>query len=356
MQKGPAISGDPEKMDFFEVCRLLETASRDRPRISASRARREELVRFGQEPFFAFPQANVTAIGQSTDGVARIFVRFLGMLGPQGALPLAVTEEAFQYLRENDDALPRFFDLFNNRFIQLFFRAWADGRALTYRDRGVDRDRFAAFLGSFIGIGIDELRKRDSVQDETKIAFAGLLATNTRSASRLKAAVSSLFSAEVEIEEFVGMRLMFEPEHRSHLGKREFGCLGRDMLLGAGVFSVQDKVRIKITASSLAQYNTFLPVGARAVQLADFVTFAIGRELDWDIELGLATSLIEPVRLGQSGRLGWTGWLSPRAPEGRDPIRRDARFDLKQRFRKQRVPQQTQPTAKRRTLKEKAGS
>lgn len=337
MKQAPVIPQDPANIDFFDICRLLETSDRDRPRIALSRARKDEIVRFGQNPFFAFPNANVTDVGKTEDGVYRVLVRFLGMLGPQGALPLAVTDEAYHYVRGNDDALVRFFDLFNNRFIQLFFRAWANGRALTHRDRGAGDDRFADYLGSFIGIGIEGLKQRDSVPDEAKMAFSGLLGMQTRSASRLRAALASLFSAEVEIEEFVGMRLMFEPEHRSRLGKREFGCLGRDLLIGAGVFSVQDKIRVKITASSLSQYNNFLPVGARAEQLSDFVKFAVGRELEWDVELGLPTSMIEPVRLGQSGRLGWTGWLSPRMPDKGDPVRRDARFDLKQRFHKKRA-------------------
>ncbi|MGL4813463.1 MAG: type VI secretion system baseplate subunit TssG [Beijerinckiaceae bacterium] len=347
MEKLPDFSSDPLRLDFFDLCRILETRQMAKPRVGDSLSRRDEYLHFGQDPFFAFPSANITAIEKSGNGVWRVLVRFLGLLGPQGALPLATTEEAFIYLRNNDDAMARFLDLFNNRFIQLFFRAWADGRAISHRDRGIQRDRFSEYLGSFLGIGINALRERDTVRDEAKIAFAGLLGTKARSASRLKAALASLFAADVEIEEFVGMRLMFDPEHRSSLGKREFGRLGKDMLLGAGVFTVQDKIRIRITTATLQQYSEFLPVGGRSRQLADFVRFYIGLELDWDVELGLPTSQAQPVRLGQSGQLGWTGWLSPQAPHGSDPIRRDARFDLNQRFRRQKKHGAENATARR---------
>src|SRR5207244_11417908 len=62
------------------------------------------------------------------DKALQVFVRHLGLLGPQGALPLSTTEEAYHYALAHDDAFPRFLDLFNHRFIQLFFRAWADAR------------------------------------------------------------------------------------------------------------------------------------------------------------------------------------------------------------------------------------
>ena len=58
----------------------------------------------------------------------RVLVKFLGLLGPQGALPLATTEEAHHWLLTRDDAFPRFLDILNHRFLQLFFRAWADSR------------------------------------------------------------------------------------------------------------------------------------------------------------------------------------------------------------------------------------
>ena len=80
------------------------------------------------------------------DGQGRLalFVRFLGLLGPQGALPLAITEEAYGWSLAGDDAFPRFLDVFNNRFLQLFYRAWADARPIAQHERPED-DRFAAF-------------------------------------------------------------------------------------------------------------------------------------------------------------------------------------------------------------------
>jgi type VI secretion system protein ImpH len=331
------ILASPVVFDFYEACRRLETENPSRPKISESAARREDYVAFGQDPFFAFPTANLTRAQDAGGGAAvNIMVAFLGLLGPQGALPLASTEEAYRYALANDDAFPRFLDVFNNRFIQMFFRAWADARPVVHRDRPQDGDRFSAFAGAPIGLGGPALLNLDSVDDEVKIAFAGLLAPKTRSASRLKSLLAAVFRTKVEIIEFVGVRLLFEPDQRSRLGQG-FSTLGRDVLVGSGVFSVEDKIRVRIYASSYAQYRELLPDGAKAGQLADLMSFYLGSEMEWDIELALPVADAQPARLGQSGQLGWTGWLSPNWTEQKGAYRTDARFDLSKRFPRARL-------------------
>ncbi len=326
-----ALTADASRFDFFEACRQLEHAAADQPRIGDSAGRREEYVRFGQDPFFAFAGTNLNRARRDTDGAISVYVRFLGLLGPQGAMPLGVTEEAFQFAREDDDALARFMDIFNNRFIQLFFRAWADSRPIVHRDRPTSDDRFSAFLGSAIGLGSAINRGLDSVDDMAKIGFAGLLGPKVKSASRLSQVLSALFGARIEIEEFVGIRLMFEPDQRSRMG-RSFSTLGRDILIGSAAYSVQDKIRIRIFAESLADFEALLPVGPRALAFADMVHFYLGLELQWDVELCLPSSEARGLSLGRSGRLGWTSWLAPNWAVEKGEFRADARFDLARRY------------------------
>jgi type VI secretion system protein ImpH len=326
------ILAEPAIFDFFEACRRLESENPSRPKIGKSLARRDEYVRFGQEPYFAFPTSNVVRATDADGGAAvHLMVVFLGLLGPQGALPLALNEEAFRYVQSNDDAFPRFLDVLNNRFIQMFFRAWADARPIVQKDRPQDEDRFRAYVGTPVGVGTDAFRDFDAIDDDVKAAFSGLLAPKTKSASRLKALVAAVFKAKVEIIEFVGVRLKFEPEDCTRIGRRH-ASLGKDVLLGSAVFSVEDKIRIRIYARDYAHYRSLLPDGPRAGQLADLVAFYLGSEMEWDIELALPVSEVQPARLGQSGQLGWTGWLAPNWTTAAGAYRMDARFDLARRF------------------------
>jgi type VI secretion system protein ImpH len=324
------MKAEPWRFDFFDTLRQLERANPDRPRIGDSAARREEYVELGQTPYLEFPASNLAAV-EEYDGRLRILVKFLGLLGPQGALPLATTDESLGWWLMRDDAFPRFLDLLNGRFLQLFFRAWADARPIAQHDRPAD-DRFIAYVGSFAGLGSDVFANRDSVQDMAKLSFAGLVAPRAKCSSRLTRFLQGLFDVKVEIDEFVGSWLAFDPGQCSRLGATHVK-LGRDALLGSRVFSVEDKIRVRVFVNDFTQYEQFLPTEARNLSepLADAVYFYLGDELEWDVELAIPAGEVVPARLGQSGRLGWTTWVSPNWTSTEE-YRRDARFQLSERL------------------------
>jgi type VI secretion system protein ImpH len=327
------LEAEPWRFDYFTVLRHLERTHKDWPRISDSAARREEFVQFGEDPYLEFPASNLARVVQGDNKPLKVFVKFLGLLGPQGALPLALTEEAYQYLLAQDDAFPRFLDIFNNRFIQLFFRAWADSRPIVQHDRP-DADRFVAYIGSTIGVGSRPYQNLDSVPDAVKLGFAGLLGSQIKSASRLAGAVCGMFNVRAEVEEFVGTRLVIEPAELTLLGER-YNTLGGGALLGRTVFSVQDKFRLRIFTKDLAQYVRFLPTGDLCEPLADLVFFYNGEQLDWDVELAIPSGAAAPIRLGRFGQLGWTSWMAPNWTST-EAYRRDARFHPAERMRHKR--------------------
>ena len=327
------LESEPWRFDYFTVLRHLERMFADRPRIGDSAARREDFVQLGQDPFMDFPASNLARVVQSDDKPLKVFVKYLGLLGPQGALPLATTEEAYHYVLAQDDAFPRFLDVFNHRFIQLFFRAWADARPIAQHDRP-DADRFVAYIGSAIGLGSKPYQNLDSLPDAAKLGFAGLIGAQAKCASRLAGAVCGLFKVKAEVEEFVGSRLMIEASERTILGDR-YNRLGEDALLGRTVFSVQDKIRLRIFAKNLAQYIRFLPTGDLCEPLADLVFFYNGEQLDWDVELAIPSGAAEPIRIGKFGQLGWTSWMAPNWTSV-EAYRRDARFHPAERMRYKR--------------------
>lgn len=315
------IEAEPWRHDFFAVLRWLERTHPGYPRIGDAASLREEFAMLGQDPFMDFPASTLAAFEAEGNGPARIKAKFLGLLGPQGALPLATTEEAYGWFLARDDAFPRFLDIINHRFLQLFFRAWADARPIAQHDRP-DEDRFETYVGAPIGLGSPIFRGLDTVPDRGKLAYAGLLGARAKSASRLCAFISGHFGVRAEIDEFIGSRLVLDPGDRSRLG----ACaLGADTLVGASFYSVQDKFRIRIYVADMAAYRRFLPQGDRCEPLADMVFFYIGDELDWDLELAIPAREVTPVKLGQAGDLGWTTWMAPDWSAS-EAYRRDARL------------------------------
>ena len=342
------IERQPHRFDLFSVLRMLERENGHLPRVGENVTLRQELARISQDPYFVFPGSNLVGFHKKEQGW-ELTIRFLGQFGPQGALPLAVTEEAYGWLLRQEDSFPRFADIVSSRFLQLFFRAWANARPIAQHDRP-SSDRFGSYVGAHIGLASPALRDLDSVADQRKLAFAGVVGAKAKSAARLRSFLQGLFDVRIDVEEFVGSHLKLDPHDCTRLG-RALCALGRDMFVGTAVFSVQDKIRIRIYARDLQQYLDFLPSGRRCDELTDAVFFYLGDETDWDVELALPVKDVVATRLASAnagaapeerpddspdaaartprapgiGMLGWTTWLSPNwaASEGH---RCDARF------------------------------
>ncbi|MEM7694016.1 MAG: type VI secretion system baseplate subunit TssG [Pseudomonadota bacterium] len=315
---------NPFRHDMLALLRAAERERDDVPRIGRTRRRARDVAVLGQDPYLAFPASNVVAADVDDGGRLALTVQFLGLMGPQGAMPLALTEEALHASLRDDPAFARFLDIFNNRFLQLFFRAWADARPIAQRDRPAE-DRFVRYVGAVVGLGLDRDDPDGAVPTLAKAAYAGLLSARVKCASRLRAFLSGLFEVEVEVEEFVPTSLMLDEADQTRLGAAN-SALGRDMMVGRKVLTFEEKVRIRITVATLSEYETFLPDGPNADRLADAIAFYLGDELDWDVELSLPTHLAPAATLGVAGRLGYTGWMNPQHDFQNKAYLADARF------------------------------
>jgi type VI secretion system protein ImpH len=320
------LIAEPWRFDLFNVLRRYERDHPQQPRIGDAATLGDEFVVVTQNPYMEFPASTLEGAAKEASGRMRLIARFLGMFGPQGALPLTTTEESYLWLLARDDAFPRFVDIFQRRFLALFFRAWADPRPIAQNDRP-DGDRFRTYIGSMIGVGSPPYRNVDTISDFAKMEFAGLIAPKAKGASRLRSLIAGLFGVKVEIDEFVGSWLSFDKQECTQLGARQSG-LGSDCILGSSIFSVSDKIRIRIFVKDIAQYERFLPGPDLARQIGDAVFLYLGEEFDWDMELAIPAGEITPVRLGQGAKLGWTSWMAPNWSKTDQTIRTDARFHV----------------------------
>jgi type VI secretion system protein ImpH len=328
------LQNDPWGTDFFAALRQLERTAASKPRIGDSAVISEDVVNLGQDPYVEFPASNVTKFEDPAGQVPKLFSRFLGFFGPQGALPLNTTVDAYLWSNGRDPSFARFTDIFSNRFLQLFFRAWANAQPIAHHDRPAD-DRFADYVGSFAGIGVASLKGRDSLDDIAKLPFAGLVNAGVKSASRLRQLVRGIFHVDVDIEERVGSWLTFEPSDRLLLGAE--AMLGLGTYLGDRVYSINEKICILIKARDLRHYRQFLPTGELSDQLTDLVFFYIGHRFEFDVRLSLPARYAPATQLGQSGELGWTAWIAPDNDAGDAVYFDDAHFNALERRRAQRA-------------------
>ncbi|HEX7599342.1 MAG TPA: type VI secretion system baseplate subunit TssG, partial [Polyangia bacterium] len=312
-----ALEHAPHAFDFFDVLRRFECAHPGRARLGRGARPCDEPVRLGQEPSLGFAPSTLASLAPPTDHrPARLAVHFLGLLGPNGPLPLHLTEYARDRSRNAGDAtLVRFLDIFHHRILSLFYRAWADSQPTVSFDRPT-QDRFTTYLGSLFGLGMPSLRDRDDYPDRCKLFFAGRLATEPRNAEGLRAMLGAFFGLPVKIEEFVGEWLPLPEQARWRLGRSlQAGVLGQSTVAGARTWQRQSKFRIVFGPLEEGDFESFLPGSPRLRRLVALVRTYVGDSLNWDVRLELIHRVSRPLRLGRVSRLGWGAWLG-HCPDG----------------------------------------
>ncbi|QSI78989.1 type VI secretion system baseplate subunit TssG [Niveibacterium microcysteis] len=304
-----AIAQAPWKHDFFQALRRLECLYPERPRWGAALKPAEEPIRLGQEPAMSFAPASLSALVRPSNApTPRLEVRFFGLFGPNGPLPLHLTEYARgRLMNAGDPTFARFADIFHHRLLTLFYRAWAQAQPTVSLDRP-DEDRFGYQVGALFGVGLPSLRNRDAMPDFAKLHHAGLLSRQVRNAEGLAKLVSGTFRIHAEVEQFVGHWMTMETRDRTRLGGNT-ARLGRNALAGQRIWDRQHKFRLHLGPLSFAEYAALLPDTVGISKLAACVRNYTGHEYDWDARLTLKRGEIPKLALGRLGRLGLSGWL-----------------------------------------------
>lgn len=314
-----ALGATPYAFDFHQALRRVEVAFRHLPRWGEAAKPRDEPLRLGQDPSFEFVPAAVRAFTPpSEQSPARLAVGFLGLFGPQGPLPLHLTEYARDRIRQaGDTTFAAFVDLFHHRMLALFHRAWTRSRPTASRDRP-EHDRFRTYVGSAFGFGLPAQFDGSAVPDRAKLYFAGLFALASRPPDGLCAVLSGYFAQPIQIKEFMGEWLTLREDDRFRLGhSARVSSLGQSTVLGRRVFTRSHKFRIAMGPLGEADFVRFLPRTRGLAELSALVDAYAGPELAWDLELIPAADALTPLRLGRAGRLGLSALLGAGRPRGR---------------------------------------
>lgn len=312
------LQTQPHGFSLFAALRALEQLYADMPRLGESRKAADDAVRLGQAPHLTFAPSDLA--GLKADEAGRIMLEQFGfgLFGPNGALPLHVTELAYERRRQNEDGtIADFINLFQHRLISLFYRAWADSEPAVSLDRP-ETDQFRTYLGSLLGLAPDSVRDGDAVHDYAKLNRAGRFAQQARSADGLEDILVDYFDLPIEVHPFSGAWLDIPPGLQCRLGEQQ---LGRSMTLGATTWQCQHRFEIVLGPVPRADFTNFLPGGKGLEELQALVRFYTNDEWEWQLRLLLREVDIPGVRLGAGGcQLGWMGWLGERRGSASDVV------------------------------------
>ncbi|HLI78137.1 MAG TPA: type VI secretion system baseplate subunit TssG, partial [Acidobacteriaceae bacterium] len=243
--------------------------------------------------------------------------------GPLGTLPQLYTEQAIHQRFAGDASYAAFFDIFHDRLLRLFYRAWSKPRLYLAYDRPrlphAERHPLARYLFALIGMGTPGLEERLPFRDEALLRYPGLLAQRPRSAECLRAMLEDFFGVPVRVEQFVGRWHSLEPEECCALGMGETNAqLGLGCVAGDAVWTRSAMVRIALGPLTAKQFHSFLPDADGFATITGLTRWFLGQGLSFALQPALAAGQtpewMELANDGDAGpRLGWNTWLSEEA-------------------------------------------
>lgn len=298
----------PWEAGFLSLLRAISARDTGMPLPGTARLPREEPFRISQQPSMAFPPREVASL---TTDRGRLVVRLfgLGLWGPQGPLPLHMTEVAYSRTESHKDhTLARFADLFHHRALSLFYRAWASGQATASLDRQT-HEAFSFYIASLIGVELAEAR-RSCLPVHARLGAASHLVREARNPDGIAATLAQYFGVPMRVEEFVSHWIVLAQTEQTKIGvPGPAAIMGEAALLGEMVPDRQHKFRLVVGPVDLAQYLRLTPHGEDLPTLVEWVRGFVGHEYAWEVKLLVKPRATPPARADDSQRLGYSTWL-----------------------------------------------
>lgn len=332
----------PHDFEFFQAVRLLErTAALDVGTekfacdpVAQLAPPNREVVHFKSNPSLAFSAADIKTIvardthkgddSSAPDKQWLMDVTFMGLTGSQGVMPHYLSEVVLKEMRQKNNSLRDYLDIFNHRSISMYYQAWHKYQLPVNYERNRQRgsrqtDLFSQALTALAGLGLNELNYRLPIPDTAMAGMAGLQSRNICTADSLRRMISHYFELDTQIEQFQGqwqelpediLCRLPGPESPSGINNR----LGGNAILGTSCFHAQSKFTVVIAPLPYDKFMSIAPGTQKLEALKSFIHFTAGIELDFDISVTLAQDVVPPVQLVDDEHyqplLGWNTHMS----------------------------------------------
>lgn len=321
------------KMNFMQLCRLLEVRVPAHPGFGMQDTAEHEPVRFRPRPRTGFPAGEIAAVEfeDETDTVGpaaapTVRTTFMGLYGVDAAVPPHMIDEIV-LREEGHEVVEAFLDQFNHNFVTLLYRAWKKYRyPESFRAGG--SDIYSRYLLCLVGFGWGDKPRRAGLSDSRMLALLGLLSLRTRTPEGLAGVIAlAVPGVDVRVDEFFPVVTRAgRPQpltSAGHAAASEGGArrgLGCGYVLGQRLAYRSRAVRVTLQPADARQAHDLLPGGWLHRELLAFVRLYVGVKADVHLRMQISSRYAPEPVIGQvstapAPRLGWTTVL--RAEEER---------------------------------------
>lgn len=302
----------PWRHSFTALLRQVSARNTGGPPVGEAVVPKQETLKIGQTPNMSFAPREVASLEhQANKLVLKLFS--LGLLGPNGPLPLHMTDQIREQVEtKRDFTLSDFLDLFHHRALSLLYRAWAQAQSTAGLDRP-DQERFSAYIARLVGDEPD-MAVGSALAPHARWASASHRVRHARNPDGLSATIGQFFSIPCRLEEYCLQWMPLAPEDISRMGwVGASSMIGQGAVAGEAVPDRQSCFRLVLGPLSLEQYLRFTPEGGRSGRdlptLIEIVRSFIGLEYRWEVELLVRRDAAPACRMGDDQQLGWSTWM-----------------------------------------------
>lgn len=312
-QAGPSVT----EYNFYQLVELLNKMIHQDMDITRDSS---DIIRFKSHSNVAFPTRDVVSFEKNATHQYELEVAFLGLQGSQSPLPGYYLDEFAWEDAQQIPGISDFLNIFNHRLLSLLYRIWRKYRYyICFENEG--QDSFSQYMFSLVGLGNGVNRGRIKINHSKMLAYAGLLASPSRSADVISSLISHCFDLEnVSVIGWEMRRVPIPESQQNKLGiishqpgqkSRPRMLLGENFSLGSHIHDCNGKCTIEISELTIERYMRFLPNGSDFAPLVAFVSYIFHEQLAWDLRLSIAEDQAEGFCLGKKNhnQLGWQSFL-----------------------------------------------
>lgn len=251
-----------------------------------------------------------------------LITNFFGLFGPNGPMPLAMSEYFYKRVHNfNDKAGTAFINIINHKFLGLFYRAYFCQQQALGADRS-GYDFTSKILLSMLGCDFQMVSRK--IDAQLSLSLARFLSQKVRSASMLETALQEFFALPIHVQEYRTERYLIPLMYRAQLlSERTIRyykrpdralILGQNVQIGEHYLSRTKKFTIEIANVTFAQCEPLLPGRWGFYLLGRIVTLFLQSPLDFDLVFKMSSASIPASCLNaHKNILGVCAYLPARA-------------------------------------------
>lgn len=321
-----ALDKKLKNFDFFQTVWYLDQIFSDMNNLNQTAYSHhlqpsQEWIRFKHKLDLAF---SVSTLDRYDFQNSTLWLNWFGIVGYNSLLPNYYAEILFEQAYNKNILAQEFLNLFYHRLMTLFYFSWEKYRVYFSFARSKRVKSLINPLDFMLGslIGCTNYQDKSIPSMDRLFFYSGLLSRNIRSAEQLNKILTDYFGITISIIPFQGRWISLTDLEASKIGTNPlksnintsncwYNQLGVNCCIGKRIWFLQNNCLIQIGPLPYKNYLSWLPEGILYSDLKKILSFCLGIEINYKIQLILLNTEVPNFQLRQNNpqKLGWNTWL-----------------------------------------------